>query len=58
MRRRDAAMHALLQTNVTDDILSILEPWSSAVAMAHVDEQLTPSGSYSTRISRTVRERR
>ncbi len=33
MRRRNAAMHALLQTNVTDDLLFILETWSSPVGM-------------------------
>ncbi len=37
MRRR-TTMHVLLQTNIMDDILSILEPWSSAVGMVRADD--------------------
>jgi hypothetical protein len=40
MRRRNAAMHALLSTNLTDDILFIQEPWFSMVRTAHCDSAI------------------
>jgi hypothetical protein len=37
MRRRNAAMHALLNSNKTDDILFIQEPWFNRVGIARSD---------------------
>jgi hypothetical protein len=41
MRRRNAAMHALLATNTTDDILFIQEPWFSTVGTARCDSAIS-----------------
>jgi hypothetical protein len=40
MRRRNAAMHTLLATNLTDDILFIQEPWFSTVGTARCDSAI------------------
>ena len=37
MRRRNFAMHALLTSNVDDDVLCFMEPWSSQVGVARAD---------------------
>jgi hypothetical protein len=37
MRRRNATMHALLNTNSTDDILFIQEPWFNRIGVARSD---------------------
>ncbi|KAN0139671.1 Endonuclease/exonuclease/phosphatase, partial [Lactarius tabidus] len=37
MRRRNAAMHALLNSNKTDDILFIQEPWFNRIGIARSD---------------------
>jgi hypothetical protein len=37
MRRRNAAMHALLATNASDDILFIQEPWFGTIGTARCD---------------------
>lgn len=37
MRHRNAAMHTLLATNDTDDILLVQEPWFNPVGTAHCD---------------------
>ena len=37
MRRRNTAMHALLETNTTDDILCSQEPWFSRIGVARAD---------------------
>jgi hypothetical protein len=37
MRRRNAAMHALLETNSEDDILFVQEPWFNRVGIARSD---------------------
>src|SRR6266404_4265283 len=34
MRRRNAAIHTLLETNITDDILFIQEPWFRSVSVS------------------------
>ena len=38
MRRRNFAMHALLDTNVTDDLLCVSEPWFSRIGVARADD--------------------
>jgi hypothetical protein len=40
MRRRNAAMHALLATNSLDDILFIQEPWFGAIGTARCDASI------------------
>jgi hypothetical protein len=40
MRRHNAAMHTLLATNVTDDILFIQEPWFSTIGTARCDSAI------------------
>jgi hypothetical protein len=40
MRRRNAAMHALLATNNSDDILFIQEPWFGAIGTARCDASI------------------
>jgi len=40
MRCCNAAMHTLLETNVTDDILFIQEPWFRQVSVARSDTHL------------------
>ena len=37
MRRRNAAMHALLETNTTDDIICSQEPWFSRIGVTRAD---------------------
>ena len=37
MRRRNGAMHALLNTNETDDILLIQEPWFGPIGVGRDD---------------------
>src|SRR5580692_6261223 len=37
MRRRNATMHALLNTNSSDDILFIQEPWFNRIGVARSD---------------------
>src|ERR1700761_4658446 len=39
MRRRNAAMHALLSSNVLDSILCTQEPWFNRVGVARVDSE-------------------
>ena len=38
MRRRNAATHALLETNSTDDILCSQEPWFSRIGVTRADD--------------------
>lgn len=38
MRRRNAAMHALLETNTTDDVLCSQEPWFSRIGITRADD--------------------
>ena len=38
MRRRNAAMHALLETNTTDDLLCCQEPWFSRIGVTRADD--------------------
>jgi hypothetical protein len=40
MRRHNAAMHALLATNISDDILFIQEPWFSTIGTARCDSAI------------------
>src|SRR6202453_105861 len=40
MRRRNAAMHTLLNTNESDDVLFIQEPWFSRVGTARCDTEI------------------
>ncbi|KAH9006050.1 hypothetical protein EDB84DRAFT_1573029 [Lactarius hengduanensis] len=39
MRRRNAAMHALLETNETDDILLVQEPWFGHIGTKRADNE-------------------
>jgi hypothetical protein len=39
MRRRNAPMHAILNSNKTDDILFIQEPWFNRIGVARSDDQ-------------------
>ena len=41
MRRRNAAMHALLNTNVDDDILCVQEPWFGEIGTKRDDRERT-----------------
>jgi hypothetical protein len=39
MRRRNDLMHALLETNVTDDIVCVQEPWFGHIGVTRDDEE-------------------
>jgi hypothetical protein len=55
MQRHNAPMHTILNSNKTDDILFIQEPWFNCIGVARnndqrkeemsLEEQLTPAGS-------------
>jgi Endonuclease-reverse transcriptase len=40
MRRRNEAMHALLNTNNEDDILCVQEPWFNRIGVARCDDKI------------------
>jgi hypothetical protein len=68
MRRRNAAMHSLLETNTEDDVLFVQEPWFDRIGVERSDharegwtcteELTTRTGSFSTRTLLTIRELR
>ena len=39
MRRRNFAMHSLLATNETDDLLCVTEPWFSRIGVSRADDE-------------------
>jgi endonuclease/exonuclease/phosphatase family metal-dependent hydrolase len=39
MRRRNAAMHSLLETNTLDDVLFVQEPWFSRIGVERSDKE-------------------
>jgi hypothetical protein len=39
MRRRNVAMHSLLETNTVDDVLFIQEPWFDRIGVERSDRE-------------------